>query len=213
MNEFIIPVLLTAVSGYLLGSINSAILVSRLLKQEDIRHFGSGNAGVTNVYRTYGKIPALITLLGDFFKAALAVLLARGIFYYLGLATLPDPGYLAGLFALRGHIFPIYFGFKGGKGVMPLIGVLFFVNLPLLGVLMAVALPLVLITRKMSLGSLLSALLMPIAGYFLGKDQGDVAVTITVYLSAYALLVLFSHRGNIKRLLSGTENSLTSKKP
>lgn len=213
MKELIIALVLAAAAGYLLGSVNTAILVSRLLKHDDIRKYGSGNAGVTNMYRVYGKLPALLTVLGDFLKAALAVVVSRLVFHVLGVELSYDPGYLAGLFVLLGHIFPVYFAFKGGKGVMPLIGVLTVVNPLLLAILAALTLPAVLLTRKMSLGSVIGSVVMPVAGGVLAGVQGENTLAITLYLVAYAVLILVSHRGNIKRLLAGTENPLSTRSP
>ena len=213
MQALVVSLIFSAPAGYLLGSINTAILVVRALKHEDIRSHGSGNAGVTNVYRMFGRTTALCTILGDFVKAALAVLLARNLFAALGAVPSFDPGYPAGLFVLLGHIYPVYFAFKGGKGGMPLIGILALVNLPLLGILAAIGLIVVLISRKMSLGSVVCSLVMPLAGFFLARAQQENALLITGFLGAYAMLVLISHRSNIKRLLSGTENPLSNKSP
>lgn len=97
------------------GSISSAVIVSRIYAHDDVRKYGSKNAGMTNVLRTYGKLPALFTFLGDFFKGVLAVVAGRLIFSVMGVTAF-DAGYLAGFFALLGHLYPIYFGFKGGQG-------------------------------------------------------------------------------------------------
>jgi len=212
MNELLMPILLTAASGYLLGSINSAILVSRWLKGQDIRQFGSGNAGVTNMYRVYGRTPAYLTVLGDFGKAALAVLLARLIFRLFGSDMDFDPGYLAGLLALIGHIFPVYFGFRGGKGVMPLIGVLCLVNWLAFLIVAVITVPLVLLSRKMSLGSVVGSITLPFATYGLAIVKNQDPLAATGFVTAYAILVLVAHRGNIQRLIKGTEQPFSTKK-
>jgi glycerol-3-phosphate acyltransferase PlsY len=214
MIERIIPILLTMLAGYLLGSINSAILVSRGLKKDDIRKHGSGNAGVANMYRVYGKLPALLTILGDFFKAILSVILARMIFgvFSGGQALGFDPGYLAGLFVLTGHIFPLYFGFRGGKGVMPMIGVLFVVNLPVLAILVVVVTPMVLLTRKMSLGSVIGSILLPPVTYGWARLMAQDVRAATLFAVIYAILVLVSHRSNIQRLIKGEEQPIAPKK-
>lgn len=208
----IVPMILTAASGYLLGSINSAILVSRWLKVQDIRQFGSGNAGVTNMYRVYGRIPALLTVLGDFGKAALAVLVARLIFRLSGYDPGFDPGYLAGLLALIGHIYPVYFGFRGGKGVMPLIGVLCLVNWLALLIIAAITVPLALLSRRMSLGSVVGSTALPIVIYGLAQLKNQDPLAATGFVTAYAILVLVAHRGNILRLVKGTEQPFSAKK-
>lgn len=213
MNDAILPVSLTIVLSYLLGSINSALIVSRLLYQDDIRRHGSGNAGVTNMYRIYGRGPALITVLGDFSKAVLAVLIARVIFVRLGVAISHDPGYLAGLFALIGHIFPLYFKFKGGKGVMPLIGVLILVSWQAFAVVVLITLPVVLLTRKMSLGSIVGSIVLPFATFGMASLLNQNALAPTVYAIIFALIVIVAHRSNIKRLLAGTEKPVFPKSP
>ena len=111
----ILGVVLAFVPGYLLGSLNFAVIVSRLYAHDDVRRHGSGNAGMTNMLRTYGKFPALLTALGDIFKGTASVWIGRLAFALLGISFM-DGGYLGGIAALLGHLFPLYFGFKGGKG-------------------------------------------------------------------------------------------------
>jgi len=200
--------LISCLTGYLLGSVNSAVLVSRLLYQKDIRREGSGNAGMTNMLRVFGKKAALITTLGDLAKAILAVVLARQILR-LSPDTLPiDPGYLTGLFVLVGHIFPLYFAFRGGKGVMPALGIVLMVNPPAFLILLALAIPTLLISRTMSVVSLISAALLPPVTLVLGLFQHRVLLWETVLTLVYALLVIVSHRENIKRLFHGLEKPL-----
>ena len=119
----ILAIVLSAAISYLLGSCNSAILVVRLWKHQDIREFGSHNAGLTNTLRCFGKGCAALTLIGDLGKGILAVFLSRGICHLLdvGLTAQQDVhfiGYIAGIFAILGHVFPLYYHFKGGKGVL-----------------------------------------------------------------------------------------------
>lgn len=206
------PLILTAASAYLLGSINSAILVARWLNGQDIRQHGSGNAGVTNMFRVYGRVPALLTVLGDFGKAALAVLLARLVFRLFGQDLGFDPGYVAGLLALIGHVFPIYFGFRGGKGVMPLIGVLCLVNWPALLIVAILTVPLVLLSRRMSLGSVVGSLALPLVTWGLAEMKNQDPLAATLLVTACSILVLFAHRGNIQRLIQGTEQPFSAKK-
>lgn len=206
------PLILTAACGYLLGSINSAILVARWLKGQDIRQHGSGNAGVTNMFRVYGRVPALLTVLGDFGKAALAVLLARLVFRLFGQDLGFDPGYVAGLLALIGHVFPIYFGFRGGKGVMPLIGVFCLVNWPALLIVAILTVPLVLLSRRMSLGSVVGSLALPLVTWGLAEMKNQDPLAATLLVTACSILVLFAHRGNIQRLIQGTEQPFSAKK-
>ena len=157
----VLGILLSALCAYLLGSINSAILVSYFYAKDDIRKHGSGNAGMTNILRTYGKGPAALTALGDFGKGAVAVLIGRLIFHILGIDDV-DGGYAAGFFALVGHLFPLYFGFKGGKGVLTSSGVVFVIHPLIFFIIAVIVIPTMFITKIVSLGSLLAAILFPI---------------------------------------------------
>ena len=197
--------LLCIVIPYLLGSINPAVLISKLVFHEDIRNFGSGNAGSTNMLRTYGKKAAAATFLLDLAKAAIAFWLGALIWSYEGAAV-------AGFFVIFGHMFPIFARFKGGKGVACLAMValcsspIAFLILIVIFVIIAVG------TRFISLASIMSAFLYPIIlQAFAGDKPWYVAMAI---FSAVA--VIFMHRANIKRLLEGTESkvsfSKTSKK-
>ncbi len=204
----LLGIVLAALCAYLMGSLNSAIIVSQLYAKEDIRNYGSGNAGMTNILRTYGKIPAAFTAVGDFAKGALAVLVARLIFYILGIEAF-DGGFVAGFFALLGHLFPIYFGFRGGKGVMTSAGIIFVIHPLIFLTLGVIIIPIMFLTRIVSLGSVLGAVLFPVLTFFFcGRTLSlDLAFALLM-----GLIVLFMHRGNIKRLLNGTENRFPKKK-
>ncbi|MDD2955483.1 MAG: glycerol-3-phosphate 1-O-acyltransferase PlsY [Oscillospiraceae bacterium] len=203
--------LLSAAAGYLLGSVSFAVVVSRGMYHQDVRDYGSGNAGMTNVLRTYGKKAAILTLAGDFCKGAAAVLLGRLIFWLFRLDFM-DGAYVAGMFALLGHLFPLYFGFKGGKGILTSIGVIALID-PLVGLaLLAVGLPLILITRMVSVGSLAGAVCYPAFTYLAGMWRGENPLLDTVFAALISLLVIYMHRANIKRLLNGTENRFGQKK-
>lgn len=202
---------LTVLAAYLLGSINSALLVSRFLVHDDVRAHGSGNAGMANVLRTFGKKPALFTALGDVLKAVLAVLLGRLICSGSAAALPLDPGYLAGLFVIVGHIYPVYFRFKGGKGVLAAFGVILMVNLPAFAVLLVIAGPIFWKTRTMSLVSVLSAAILPPLTWILCRLRQVDPLYETLMATVYTLLVLYAHRANIKRLLNRTEKPLLPK--
>jgi len=146
----IMAILLTAVLSYLLGSISFAVIVSRLLAHDDVRKYGSHNAGMTNVLRVYGKGPAALTLVGDFGKGVAAVFLGRLLFQAMGV-TLFDAGYLAGLCVLLGHLFPVFFGFKGGKGVLTSMGITLAVNPVVLLILLVILLPVLFVVKIVSL--------------------------------------------------------------
>lgn len=198
----VLGILLSALCAYLLGSINSAILVSHFYAKDDIRKYGSGNAGMTNILRTYGKVPAVFTALGDFGKGAIAVLIGRLIFHILGIDNV-DGGYAAGFFALIGHLFPLYFGFKGGKGVLTSSGVVFVIHPLIFFVLACIVIPTMFITKIVSLGSLLAAVLFPIATFLFTGFNFDLDLLFSLLISG---VVIYMHRANIKRLLNGTEN-------
>ena len=127
--RLILSVVLAGVLAYLIGSINFAIIVSRIFAQRDIRDYGSGNAGMTNVLRTFGKLPAVITTVGDFCKGIIAVLLGHLIIQFVGGATeVFYADYLMALLALLGHCFPVFYGFKGGKGILVSAGIILILN-------------------------------------------------------------------------------------
>ena len=125
--QTVLAVILAAAAAYLLGSVSFAVVVSKGLYHQDVRQFGSGNAGMTNILRTYGKKAAALTLAGDFLKGVAAVLIGRLIFAAMGV-TLFDGAYVGGLFAILGHLYPVYFGFRGGKGILTSIGIIAVIN-------------------------------------------------------------------------------------
>lgn len=201
----VLTLCVVAVTSYLLGSCNFAIILTRIFAKDDIRKHGSGNAGMTNVLRTYGKIPAICTALGDFFKAVAAIVLARWLFARAGI-QLVDAGYIAGLFVFLGHLFPLYFRFKGGKGVMTTLGIVCAVN-PLVFLIIAIIfVPFVFLTRIVSLASIVGAVAFPVLTYVVLSLQGRPALYDTICALVYAAIIIFMHRQNIKRLLSGTES-------
>lgn len=192
----IVGVLLCIFVPYLLGSINPAILISRLVYHDDIRNHGSGNAGTTNMLRTYGKKAALCTLLLDFGKAIIATLLGRLIFGVDGAA-------LAGFFVGFGHMFPIYYRFHGGKGVACFAMVALVIHpLVFLGIL-AVFLIVVIGTRYVSLASVMAALMLPLFMRAFANDGLNVAMAVMA-----ACFVVFMHRENLKRIWENKESKL-----
>ncbi|MGZ5429687.1 MAG: glycerol-3-phosphate 1-O-acyltransferase PlsY [Thermoanaerobaculia bacterium] len=191
------------VAAYLLGSISFAIVLVRVFRGVDVRHEGSGTAGATNVLRTSGKRLATLTMLLDIGKGALAVLLMQAVTY--------DPRWLgaAACAAVLGHVFPVWFGFRGGKGVATAIGG-FSVLCPLAVLaVMAVFVAVVAATRLVSLGSITAACLLPLAMRLLfHAPDPEVAAA-----SAVTILLIVSHRANIRRLLEGTERRLGRREP
>lgn len=190
-NEFL-PFILALALGYLFGSIPFGLILTRAAGLGDIRTIGSGNIGATNVLRTGNKKVAAATLVLDAFKAVAPVLIAR---YFWG----EEPAMLAAVGAFLGHCFPVWLGFKGGKGVAVMIGSLLALAWPV-GLIFCAVWLLIAFTRKISsLSALTAAATAPIFAYVLGNDR--LAVTV-LFL---ALLLFFQHRENIARLLKGTE--------
>ncbi len=193
--------IIALVIGYLLGSINSAVLISKVFYKTDIRKMGSGNAGTTNVLRSLGKKAAAFTFLGDFLKGILASLIGMLLYKEMGLV-------LAGGAAVVGHNWPVYFGFKGGKGVLTSFSVLLFAS-PLAALIaLAWFIIIVAITRYVSLGSITSAIVVVIATYFTHHGFNTPTFYLTVFV---AILVVFRHHSNIKRLIQGNESKLGQK--
>lgn len=202
---FVLVAALSALIAYLLGSISTAVIVSKLGAKKDVRNFGSGNAGMTNVLRVFGKKMAVITLLGDFCKGIVAVFIGRWLFHLFGV-TLMDGAYVAGLFALLGHIYPVYFGFKGGKGVLTACGIILTINPIVFGLLLIVTIPVILISKIVSLGSVLAAVVYPILTGIVLAVQDKPVLFDVLFACCMSVIVIVKHRSNIQRLLNGTEN-------
>lgn len=199
--------ILVALVAYLIGSINFAIIFSKKFAGFDLRERGSKNAGTTNVLRTVGKKAAILTLICDMLKGVVSVLLATLVAKIWTETDLEILKYLAGLMAIIGHTYPIYYGFKGGKGVATALGVLLIVN-PQIGLICLVfALTIMAFTRWVSLGSILAAILFPILTIFMVDNMGAKIISILI-----GALVVFNHRTNISRLKNGTENKLSLRK-
>lgn len=206
-----LAVLLCAVGGiiaYFLGSLNFAVIISKVKFHEDIRKYGSGNAGMTNMLRTYGKAAAAFTLLGDAAKAAVSVM--------IGTLLCGEAGaYIAGLCCVIGHSFPIYYGFKGGKGIVVTAMTILCLNWLAFVILFAIFVLLVATTKYLSLGSIIGMLLYPLMLNRLypfthgGMSEGAVPSIVSILNAA---LVIWLHRENLKRLWKGNENKFSLKK-
>ena len=195
----VIRYLSVAVAGYLLGCCNGAIIISRVFLHEDVRKHGSGNAGLTNFLRSYGGWLTYAVTAVDILKAVLACL-----FGWLLIGT--DAGrMLGGLCAVVGHMFPVFFRFKGGKGILSGASVALCMDWRIFLIVIAVFLVFVLLTRYVSLGSVLAAAVYPFA--FLWRFWGDWATVAMAFLIAAGAIVL--HHANISRLLHGTERKLS----
>lgn len=193
--------LICIIVPYLLGSINPAVLISKLVFHDDIRRHGSGNAGSTNMLRTYGKGAAAATFALDLGKAALSFFIGLFVWSYAGAA-------IAGFFVVFGHMFPVFAKFKGGKGVACLAMIALLSSPVTFVILLAIFLVAAIGTRFVSFASIVSAILYPmILRAFAGHRPLYVAMAI---LSA--CFVVFMHRANIKRLMNGTESKISFSK-
>ena len=191
-------IVLSAAAAYLLGCSNGAVLVSKYALRDDVRTHGSGNAGLTNFYRTFGGFLTLMVILTDVLKAVAALLLA-------GMLVGGTFGqYWAGLFCLLGHMFPCMFHFKGGKGILSGGTIAIMIDWRIALVVWGGFLVLAVVTRYVSLGSCWAGASFPFATWFVYHDWA--LTLLAVFIGG---LILYMHRGNIHRLLTGTENKFT----
>ncbi|MBQ2836207.1 MAG: glycerol-3-phosphate 1-O-acyltransferase PlsY [Clostridia bacterium] len=199
--------------AYLLGSISFSVIISKKMAGFDVREKGSGNAGATNMLRSVGKKAAALTLLGDALKGVAAILFAVIVGV---IAKNSDKALLvqvAGILVVVGHTFPIFFGFKGGKGVATSLGVLLMTNWKIGLICLVFALVLMALTKMVSMGSVGAAILFPIlvlfnnTNFIVSEGSG-----YFIYSVILAVIVAFNHRSNIQRILNGTENKLSFKK-
>jgi glycerol-3-phosphate acyltransferase PlsY len=193
--------------GYLLGSFNGAILVGKIYRV-DVRKHGSGNAGMTNTLRTLGKIPAVLVTIADMLKAVLACLI--GAMLLQELREFSNVGLIVGGFgAILGHNWPLYFGFRGGKGVLTTFAVILMMDYRLGFILFGIFLLLLALFKYVSLGSVVATLAFPVLGYFF-RGYLDVDGLFILFAALVASIVIIKHRSNIKRLFQGKENKLGS---
>jgi glycerol-3-phosphate acyltransferase PlsY len=192
--------MMSIIISYLLGSISFSYFIAKIWMGIDIRNYGSGNAGATNVLRVLGTKPAIIALLGDALKGIIAV--------YLGKLTGDESiMLLCGLAVVIGHNWPIFLKFKGGKGIATSLGVILTIS-PLSSlILIIIGVFIIYITRYVSLGSITSAIILPFIFYMLHKSG-----YYLIFALVLTFLALFRHRSNIQRLLSGKESKLGEKK-
>ncbi len=207
--------IVVAILAYLLGSISFSVIISKKMAGFDVREKGSGNAGSTNVLRTVGKKAAIITLICDILKGVVAILialLAGKIIQGLDNALLVQ---IAGVFVILGHTFPVFFKFKGGKGIATSLGVLLIINWQIGLICLVFALILMILTRRVSIGSIAAAILFPVLVLFINQNYIVAESTNWSYLIfsiIVAIFVIFNHRSNIKRILNGTESKISLKK-
>lgn len=186
-----------AALSYLLGSLSFAIIICKLTLGKDIRTYGSGNAGLTNAYRTMGAGKTVLVLVGDIAKAAVALAVAGMLAGMLGKL-------IAGIFVILGHVFPVYFGFRGGKGVLVGATMLAFLDWRIFVIALGLFFIAVILTKWVSLGSIVGAISFPISMQVFYQD-----IRLTVISACMAAAVIFMHRSNIKRILTGTENKFS----
>ena len=196
-------ILFCSAIAYLLGSINTSIIVSKIMGKADIRKSGSGNAGATNTLRVLGKGAAIAVVIGDILKGVMAILIAKFAYQYFNISgdeMLAQ--YFAALFVNLGHIYPLYFGFKGGKGIMTGATTVFMLDWEIGVIVLLVFVAVFVATRYVSLGSCISSIMYPILVYmFHSDDTYFMALSVIV-----AIVSVYKHKSNIVRLIKGTES-------
>ena len=209
--------IIIAIIAYLIGSINDSVIISKKIAGFDVREKGSGNAGTTNMLRSVGKLAAVITLICDILKGVIAIVISiiigkigKGLNTELLLQ-------IAGIAVVLGHTFPVFFGFKGGKGVATSLGILLMSNWQIGLICLVFALVLIVLTRMVSLGSCTAAILFPVLTLFIDEhytvlNNDKTGKAYFLYSIILAVIVLYNHRTNIKRILEGTENKISFKK-
>ena len=206
IQQMWLPILLLAVWAYLCGCFNGAVIVSKYILRDDVRGHGSGNAGLTNFYRTFGGPLTFVVILCDVLKAVVAILTAVFVMRFLGVheSVIPLVKYWAGVFCLLGHMFPCMFQFKGGKGILSGGTIAIMMDWRIALVVWGGFLILAVLTRWVSLGSIWAGASFPFATWFVYHDL--VLLLLAVFLGG---MIVWKHRGNLKRILSGTESKFS----
>ena len=222
---FFLFLLLSLAAGYLLGSINTAIVISKVFYRDDIRKYGSGNAGMTNMLRTFGGKAAIGVLVGDMLKTVIAIFIG-GILFGFGYENAFSLGYdsaymmfmgigtyTAGLAAVLGHIFPVYYGFRGGKGVLVSATMALMLSPILFLIMFAIFALLVATSKYVSLGSVTAAISYPLLVHGFFSMYGlSAPPTILLVSILIACIIVFAHKENLKRISNRTERQLSFKK-
>jgi len=202
-----------AIIAYLIGSINFSVILSKKMAGFDVREKGSGNAGTTNMLRSVGKKAAAITLLCDILKGVVAIFIAISLGNLFNAQNKSILVQIAGIAVVVGHTFPVFFGFKGGKGVATSLGILIMSNWEIGLICLAVGVALIVITKMVSVGSCSAAILFAVLTYFIHDNyivsEGSGYLVYSIIL---ALFILFNHRSNIVRLIHGKENKISFSK-
>ncbi|HEX2985570.1 MAG TPA: glycerol-3-phosphate 1-O-acyltransferase PlsY [Caproiciproducens sp.] len=230
LKEFLLPSVIVAVISYFLGSISFSIIFTKAFAHNtDIRTLGSGNAGATNVLRSVGPKAAAFTFIFDFAKGAISVLIGRYVFLYIGImAGVPAEtmqyvsqygAYIAGVLCVIGHIYPVYFGFKGGKGILTSAAMIALIDWRVFLIVISLFLLVFITTKIVSLSSILAAAAFPVSSFFITffadyrSGRGSVPPTYVFVTTAIALLMavilIYKHKANIIRIINGTEKKIT----
>lgn len=209
--------IIMAIIAYCIGSINFSVIFSKKFAGFDVREKGSGNAGSTNMLRNVGKKAAALTLICDVLKGVVAISIAIILGNIIGDINKEILLQIAGVAVVIGHTFPIFFQFKGGKGVATSLGILLMSNWQIGLICLVFALVLMILTKMVSLGSCGAAVLFPILTLFINENytvltEGKSGNVYFIYSVILAIIVLYNHRSNIKRILNGTENKVSLKK-
>lgn len=209
----VLSFIVSAILGYLIGSVNSSIILSKI-KKNDIRKHGSGNAGATNTLRVMGKGAAALVVLGDALKAVVSILLAYFITIKIGegVETATYAKYIAALFTVLGHNFPVFFGFRGGKGIITSVAVIFMLD-PRVGIIvLTVGVLLIVLTRYVSVGSMTGCALYPLFTIAFNTNEPVLYKKMHIVLAIIlGVLGILRHKDNIKKLLSCTESKIGEK--
>lgn len=207
-----VPYIIIAIIAYAIGSVNFSVLISRKMAGFDIREKGSKNAGTTNVLRNVGKKAAALTLLCDILKGVVSIIIALVVSKInpeINKALLVE---IAAFLVVVGHTFPIFFGFRGGKGVATSLGVLLVINWKIGLICLVFAIFQMILCRMVSLGSISAAVLFPVLTVFIHDCYlTEWNISYVVFGILMALFVIFNHRANVKRLMNGTENRISFK--
>lgn len=208
--------ILMAVVAYLIGSVNFSIIFSKKFAGFDVREKGSGNAGTTNMLRSAGKGLAALTLICDILKGVASIAIAYVIGKISNEAFPEVVVQVAGIFTVIGHTFPIYFGFRGGKGVATSLGILLLINWQIGLICLVFALLIMILTRTVSIGSIMAAVLFPVLTMFMVADEASHYIVkdgnYVIFGIIMALIVIFNHRSNLIRIMKGEENKVSFKK-
>lgn len=204
--------IIIAIISYIIGSISFGVLISKKMAGIDVREKGSKASGSTNVLRTVGKKAAALTLICDILKGIVAVLIAILLGFIVKELDKPLLVQISAIAVVIGHTFPIFFGFKGGKGVATSLGVLLLINWQIGLICLVFALVIMVLTKMVSAGSVLAAILFPVLTLFMGQEHYIISGNYFVFSVIMALIVAFNHRSNINRILNGSENKLSFKK-